>query len=62
MLFWGIDSYVVQKFFELGTPAQKIQLGEALRGHVLELSLQMYGCRVVQKVSQAAISTFPSQS
>jgi len=43
-------NYVIQKFFEHGTPEQKRILGDKLVGHVLELSLQMYGCRVIQKV------------
>jgi pumilio RNA-binding family len=43
-------NYVIQKFFEYGTTEQKRILGEKLVGHVLELSLQMYGCRVIQKV------------
>jgi hypothetical protein len=34
----------------LGTKQQIDLLGEALFGHVLFLSLQIYGCRVIQKV------------
>ncbi|KAI3419377.1 ILWEQ [Globodera pallida] len=41
-------SHVIQKFFECGTDDQKAQLVDALRGHVLELALQMYGCHVIQ--------------
>ena len=36
--------------FEHGTPAQRECLIAQMTGHILELSLQMYGCRVVQKV------------
>ena len=43
-------NYVIQKFFEHGNQQQKKQLGDKLKGHVAELSTQMYGCRVVQKV------------
>jgi pumilio RNA-binding family len=43
-------NYVIQKFFEHGTNEHKRVLGEKLVSHVLELSLQMYGCRVIQKV------------
>jgi hypothetical protein len=32
-----------------GNQAQKTMLAKTMRGHVLSLSLQMYGCRVVQK-------------
>lgn len=44
-------NYVIQKFFEneIGTQAQKSALAKQMSGHVLQLSLQMYGCRVVQK-------------
>ncbi len=41
---------VIQKLFEHGTQMQKTLLANTLEGHVLHLSLQMYGCRVVQKV------------
>lgn len=42
-------NYVIQKFFEFGTSEQKVDLVRRLRNHVLPLSLQMYGCRVIQK-------------
>jgi pumilio RNA-binding family len=38
-----------QKFFEHGTPDQIKILGDELIGNVLALSMQMYGCRVIQK-------------
>lgn len=38
------------QFFEHGTDVQRKQLASQLTGHVLPLSLQMYGCRVIQKV------------
>mmetsp|Transcript_4076 Transcript_4076/g.5978 ORF Transcript_4076/g.5978 Transcript_4076/m.5978 type:complete len:901 (+) Transcript_4076:229-2931(+) len=46
-------NYVVQKLLDpnVGTPAQQEQLcQEALEGDMLELSMHMYGCRVVQKL------------
>jgi len=43
-------NYVIQKLFEYGTQIQKTALANTMEGHVLQLSLQMYGCRVVQKV------------
>ena len=43
-------NYVIQKFFEHGTAEQIKALGRVLEGNVLVLSLQMYGCRVIQKV------------
>ncbi|MQM12111.1 hypothetical protein Taro_045024 [Colocasia esculenta] len=47
-------NYVIQKacsspFLEHGSEIQKKQLSGQLIGHVLPLSLQMYGCRVIQK-------------
>ncbi len=41
---------VIQKLFEHGTAHQRAQLATCMDGHILALSLQMYGCRVVQKV------------
>ena len=38
------------QFFEHGTREQRRDLATKLVGHVLPLSLQMYGCRVIQKV------------
>jgi pumilio RNA-binding family len=43
-------NYVIQKFFEHGTPEHIKALGNVLETNVLALSLQMYGCRVIQKV------------
>uniref|UniRef100_A0A8C6ED28 Pumilio homolog 1 n=1 Tax=Microcebus murinus TaxID=30608 RepID=A0A8C6ED28_MICMU len=40
---------IVDKFFEFGSLEQKLALAEQIRGHVLSLALQMYGCRVIQK-------------
>ena len=43
-------NYVIQKFFEHGNQSQKKMLANQMRTHILTLSTQMYGCRVVQKV------------
>lgn len=43
-------NYVIQKLFEHGNQVQKRVLAEQMKNHVMELSMQMYGCRVVQKV------------
>ncbi|KAK0595920.1 hypothetical protein LWI29_011077 [Acer saccharum] len=37
------------KFFEQGSPQQRKELADKLVGQMLPLSLQMYGCRVIQK-------------
>ncbi|ORZ37555.1 armadillo-type protein, partial [Catenaria anguillulae PL171] len=43
-------NYVIQKFFEHGSVKHRHVLSTvAMKGHILTLSLQMYGCRVVQK-------------
>ncbi|KAJ0089730.1 hypothetical protein Patl1_14205 [Pistacia atlantica] len=42
-------NYVIQKFFEYGSPQQRKELANQLVGQILHLSLQMYGCRVIQK-------------
>lgn len=35
---------------ELGKPEERAAIAETLRGHILQLALDMYGCRVLQKV------------
>lgn len=47
-------NYVVQKLFDNGSPAQRENLASFLVGHAVQLSLQMYGCRVVQKALEYA--------
>jgi hypothetical protein len=42
-------NYVLQKLFEYGTPDQCEALALLLTGQSVQLSMQMYGCRVVQK-------------
>ncbi|KAJ7962662.1 putative Pumilio [Quillaja saponaria] len=42
-------NYVIQKSFEYGSPKQRVKLADQLSGQMLPLSLQMYGCRVIQK-------------
>jgi pumilio RNA-binding family len=46
-------NYVIQKFFEYGTQEQKFELATKIKGHVLALALQMYGCRVIQKALES---------
>lgn len=47
-------NYVVQKLFDNGSPKQREALASFLVGHAVQLSLQMYGCRVVQKALEFA--------
>jgi len=47
-------NYVIQKFFDNGTSSQIKLLVEALYGNVVNLSLQTYGCRVVQKALEVS--------
>lgn len=42
-------NYVIQKLFEHGDQQQKATLAKKMEGHVLQLSMQMYGCRVSQE-------------
>jgi hypothetical protein len=42
-------NYVLQKLFEYGSPDQCDSLAMLLTGQAAQLSMQMYGCRVVQK-------------
>lgn len=46
-------NYVVQKLFDFGSPNAKAEIRDSLEGEMLPLSLQMYGCRVVQKAFEA---------
>ena len=48
---------VIQKLFEFGTTVQVHQLASLMETHLLPLSLQIYSCRVVQKVSASSITT-----
>ena len=38
---------------KFGSVEQRVQLLNSIKGHVLQLSLQMYGCRVIQKGLEA---------
>lgn len=49
-------NYVVQKMFEFGTPNQRKLLFLDIKGSILSLSCDQYGCRVVQK----ALDVLPS--
>ena len=42
-------NYVIQKMFEHGSERHRVELARAMQGAVVSLSLQMYGCRVIQK-------------
>lgn len=44
--------YCFGQFFEYGDPEQRKELADQLSGQILPLSLQMYGCRVIQKVCE----------
>lgn len=39
-------NYVIQKMFQYGDEQQVSALAVEMGGHVLQLSMQMYGCRV----------------
>ncbi len=47
---------VVQRFLERGSEDVRGAVAEAMRGKVLPLALQMYGCRVVQKALEVSAS------
>lgn len=42
-------NYVIQKFFDHGSPKQHQLLVNLLKTNMLTLALQVYGCRVIQK-------------
>lgn len=43
-------NYVIQKLIELGTQVQKKAIAALMKPKISELSMHMYGCRVVQTV------------
>lgn len=43
-------NYTVQKILETGEVEWKLRLFYVLKDHVMELSKNQYGCRVVQKL------------
>ena len=47
-------NYVMQKLLLHGSPEQRMGIITSLRGHALELSCKMYGCRVIQKAFEMA--------
>lgn len=50
----SVGRFLSLQFFEHGSAEQRKELANNLAGHVLPLSLQMYGCRVIQKVPSAS--------
>ncbi|KAI7641873.1 ARM repeat-containing protein [Hortaea werneckii] len=42
-------NFLVQRCFEHGTPEQVISIAQAIRGNTLNLSMDAFGCHVVQK-------------
>lgn len=58
-LFFKLVIAWTWQFFEYGTETQTKKLATLLKGYVLQLSLQMYGCRVIQKVCTLLQAAFP---
>mmetsp|Transcript_43610 Transcript_43610/g.69747 ORF Transcript_43610/g.69747 Transcript_43610/m.69747 type:complete len:959 (+) Transcript_43610:373-3249(+) len=42
-------NYVIQNFMEHATDGQRVTLGKTMKGHMVQLSSQAHGCRVVQR-------------
>lgn len=55
-------NYVIQKFLEHGGAQQRLALAERLRTQVLPLSMQMYGCRVIQKALEVRARRLQQQA
>lgn len=49
-------NYVVQKLFEHGSQIHKTLLQKAMKPRMVNLSLDQYGCRVVQKVTALSVA------
>lgn len=60
--FWSLISFVkvlclsFRCVMQFGSADQKLALATRIRGHVLPLALQMYGCRVIQKALESISS------
>jgi len=54
-------NYVIQNFFDHGTTSQRKELANQISGHILALSLQMYGCRVIQKAIELVYANQQAQ-
>lgn len=46
---------VVQRFLQVGGEPVHTRVAAAMQGRVMALSLQMYGCRVVQKALEVCV-------
>jgi hypothetical protein len=44
-------NFLVQRIFEVGTPEQIRLLAQTMKGNVLTLTCEPFGCHVVQKVT-----------
>eukprot|EP01060_Flectonema_neradi_P008506 TRINITY_DN1607_c2_g1_i1.p1 TRINITY_DN1607_c2_g1~~TRINITY_DN1607_c2_g1_i1.p1 ORF type:complete len:513 (+),score=95.72 TRINITY_DN1607_c2_g1_i1:131-1669(+) len=51
-----VGSYIIQRLVECATPKIRKGLGECLKGNMMELSLQPFACRMVQKVLEVVDS------
>lgn len=49
-------NYVIQRILERNQESEVTLLLSIMQGHILELSLNMYGCRVVQAILQVQYS------
>lgn len=54
-------NYVIQKFFDHGSQVQKSILADKMKGRMVDMSMQMYSCRVVQKVCADLITAMDSR-
>ncbi|KAK7018071.1 mRNA binding protein puf3 [Paramarasmius palmivorus] len=52
LMFDIFGNYVIQKLFDLATQDRKTLLASMMEGHLLALSVQIHGSRVVQKALQ----------
>lgn len=55
-------NFCIQKLLEKASTEQIAVMAGNLKGNILKLSLQTYGCRVIQKVSSTMIVVFKTGS
>lgn len=53
---WSLSINIIFLLCQFGSLDQKLALATRIRGHVLPLALQMYGCRVIQKALESISS------
>ena len=55
----AFGNFVIQKILEKGSPDQKETLYSFMKGKIIELSIDSFGCRVIQKALEVWSGNIP---